>query len=251
MKTTTTTAILLIIVGIASSCGPSKKLTAANQQVAELQASNAALNKQVADLTGQHKAVNDQYNTLNTQYNSYKKECEESKQELASIMAVREEFAENMKQLAAKIETAQAEFKDKGVNVYPRDGAVFVDMQDNLLYKSGSAALSAEGKKAIGNLAAVLNEYPNLKVSVVGNTDSVEFKKGGDKWTLSTERANGVVRLLRESYQVDPARLMASGQGRFNPIADNSTAEGRAKNRRTEIILHPDWRRLWDVVKEE
>lgn len=251
MKTKAIIPVLLIITVVISSCGPGKKLTAANKQIEDLQATNASLNAQVTDLTGKNKAVTDQFNSLTTQYNSYKKQCQENDEELARILAVRQEFADNMVQLVEKIETAQAEFKDKGVNVYPKDGVVYVDMQDNLLYKSGSAALSADGKKAIGNLATVLNEYPNLKVSVVGNTDSVQVRKGGDNWTLSTERANGVVRLLRDSYKVDPTRLMASGQGKYNPIADNSTAEGRAKNRRTEIVLHPNWRKLWDAVKKE
>jgi chemotaxis protein MotB len=124
-------------------------------------------------------------------------------------------------------------------------------MQDNLMYKSGSAALSPDGKKALGNLAAVLQEYPKLEVIVVGNTDTVHVKGVKDNWSLSTERANGVVRALTKDYNIDPARLTAAGKGKFSPIADNSTAEGRAKNRRTEIVLNPDWQRIWQSVKDE
>ncbi|HET6723252.1 MAG TPA: OmpA family protein, partial [Chitinophagaceae bacterium] len=90
-----------------------------------------------------------------------------------------------------------------------------------------------------------------LKVIVVGNTDDVKMKGAKDNWTLSTERANGVVRTLRDSYKVDPTRLTAAGKGKYNPIADNTTAEGRAKNRRTEIVLNPDWRRVWESIKKE
>ena len=251
MKTKTTILYLLIVAGIMSSCGPGKKLTAANKQVEDLEATVANLKIKVADLEGKNKAANDQFNAQTTEYNNYKKECQEKEQELARILAVRQEFADNMAKLIEKLETAQAEFKDQGVDIYPKDGVVYVDMQDNLLYKSGSAALSADGKKALGNLASVLNEYPDLKVIVVGNTDSVKPKKGSDNWSLSTERANGVVRILRDSYQVDPTRLMASGKGKYNPIADNSTADGRAKNRRIEIVLNPNWRKLWEAVKKD
>jgi len=104
----------------------------------------------------------------------------------------------------------------------------------------------------LGNLANALNGYPDLKVIVVGNTDDVMYKKGAmDNWTLSTDRANGVVRILRDDYKVDPVRLTAAGKSKYNPIADNSTKEGKAKNRRTEIILNPDLEKIWDSVQEK
>ena len=103
----------------------------------------------------------------------------------------------------------------------------------------------------MGRLAGVLTGYPKLKVIVVGNTDSVQSKGAPDNWSLSTERANGVVRTLVKDYKLDPTRLTSAGKGKFDPVADNSTEEGRAKNRRTEIILNPDWDRLWESVKKD
>jgi chemotaxis protein MotB len=253
-----TIPFLLIAAGIISSCGSGKKLTSAETQINELQTRNSelvaqgdqltanvnSLNKQVSDLTAQNK-------TLNDQFNSYKKECQANEEALKDVQAAFGELQENYAKLIEKLETALGDFKDKGINVYSKDGVVYVDMQDNLLYKSGSAALSPNGKTALGNLASVLNEYPKLKVIVVGNTDDVKMKGAKDNWTLSTERANGVVRTLRDSYKVDPTRLTAAGKGKYNPIADNTTAEGRAKNRRTEIVLNPDWRRVWESIKKE
>jgi len=116
------------------------------------------------------------------------------------------------------------------------------------MYKSGSSKVNDEGKKALSNLAAVLNEYPKLKVIVLGHTDDKKFKKGSDNWTLSTERANGIVRVLTD-LNVDPNRLTSGGQGKYNPVADNSTDEGRAQNRRTEIILNPDMTALLENVR--
>jgi len=161
------------------------------------------------------------------------------------------ELHKDVQELVEKIEAAEADFESKGFEVYSKDGIVHVDMKDNLLYKSGSAKLSDDGKKALGNLAEVLSGYPKLKVIVVGNTDTVKVKGVADNWSLSTERANSVVRTLVKDYQMDPARLTAAGKGKFNPVADNSTKEGRAKNRRTEIVLNPDWERLWESVKED
>jgi chemotaxis protein MotB len=253
-----TIPFLLIAAAIISSCGSGKKLTAAQAQIDELQtkkiqliaqgdqltANVNSLNKQVTDLTAQNKTVNDQFN-------SYKKECQANEEELRDVQAAFGELRSNFAKLEERLETGLADFKDKGVDVYSKDGVVYVDMKDNLLYKSGSSALSADGKKALGNLAGVLNEYPKLKVIVIGNTDTMHVKGVADNWSLSTERANGVVRTLTKDHNVDPARITSAGKSKFNPVADNSTAEGRAKNRRTEIVLNPDWRRLWESVKKE
>ena len=245
--------VFFLLVGavILSSCGTGKKLETANAQIADLQSQNTQLTstnndlkKQVADLTSQN-------SNLNTQFDSYKKDCQAKEQELKEVNEAMAQLHQDVQQLVEKIEAAEADFENKGLEVYSKDGIIHVDMKDNLLYKSGSAKLSDDGKKALGNLAEVLNGYPKLKVIVVGNTDTVHVKGVADNWSLSTERANGVVRTLVKDYQVDPMRLTAAGKGKFNPVADNSTEEGRAKNRRTEIVLNPDWERLWESVKED
>jgi len=198
----------------------------------------------VTDLNSQNKAINDQFN-------SYKKECQENEAELAEMQAAMKELSDNFAKLENRLQAALGDFEDKGLDVYSKDEVIYVDMKDNLLYKTGSAALTADGKKALGNLASVLNEYPKLEVIVVGNTDTTSIKGVADNWSLSTERANGVVRVLVKDHKVDPGRIIAAGKGKFSPIASNSTAEGRAKNRRTEIVLNPDWKKLWESVKKE
>ena len=251
MTNKSTIFFLLLGAVILSSCGAGKKLDNANAQIADLQSqntqltsSNNDLKKQVTDLTTQNKAATDQFN-------SYKVQCQKNEQELKAVNDAMNELADNVMALQAKIDSAESEFNNKGLEVHSENGVVYVDMQDNLLYKSGSAKLSEDGKKALGNLASVLSEMPKLKVIVVGNTDTVRVKGVADNWSLSTERANGVVRTLVKDYNIDPARLTAAGKGKFNPIGDNSTAEGRAKNRRTEIVLNPDWERLWESVKKQ
>jgi len=258
MTNKSTVFFLLLGAGILSSCGTGKKLENANAQVADLQSQNSQLTtanndlkKQVADLTSQNSGLTTQNSSLTAQFDSYKKDCQAKEQELKEMSEAMNELHKDVQELVEKIEAAEADFESKGFEVYSKDGIVHVDMKDNLLYKSGSAKLSDDGKKALGNLAEVLSGYPKLKVIVVGNTDTVKVKGVADNWSLSTERANSVVRTLVKDYQMDPARLTAAGKGKFNPVADNSTKEGRAKNRRTEIVLNPDWERLWESVKED
>jgi len=258
MTNKSTVLFLLLGAGILSSCGTGKKLENANAQVADLQSQNSQLTtanndlkKQVTDLTSQNSGLTTQNSSLTAQFDSYKKDCQAKEQELKEMSEAMNELHKDVQELVEKIEAAEADFESKGFEVYSKDGIVHVDMKDNLLYKSGSAKLSDDGKKALGNLAEVLSGYPKLKVIVVGNTDTVKVKGVADNWSLSTERANSVVRTLVKDYQMDPARLTAAGKGKFNPVADNSTAEGRAKNRRTEIVLNPDWERLWESVKED
>jgi chemotaxis protein MotB len=236
------------------SCAARKRLEAANADLntqvaqlktanADLQNGNAALSKQIDDMK-----ANDQMKAQ--QFAKYQQDCQASQQRLKDVQAALDEQYAALQDLKAKISAALADFADKGVDVYYKNGLVYVDMQEGLLYKSGSSKLGDKGKSALSSLSNVLNNYPNLKVIVLGNTDSVKFKGGFDNWSLSTERANGVVRILRDEYKVDPMRLTSSGRGKYNPVADNSTPEGRAKNRRTEIILNPDLEKLWESVQK-
>ena len=250
---TNKSSIFFLLLGgvILSSCGAGKKLETANSQISDLQSQNSQLTSTVDGLKKQVADLNSQNSTLTTQFDSYKKDCEAKEQQLKQVSEAMNELGENVSALQAKIDSAEAEFNSKGLEVHSENGVITVDMQDNLLYKSGSAKLSEDGKKALANLASVLNEMPKLKVIVVGNADTVHVRGVSDNWSLSTERANGVVRTLVKDGQVDPSRLTAAGRGKFNPIGDNSTEEGRAKNRRTEIVLNPDWERLWESVKKE
>jgi chemotaxis protein MotB len=238
-------AILLL-----TSCGNGKKLEAANAQVTQLEANNRQLQKNVDDLQKQVSDLTGSNSSLKGQLSGCQNNVQTAQRKLQAIRAAEQEESENMKRLQDKINAAMADFANKGVDIFFKDGQVFVEMSDNLLYKSGSAALSDSGKSALTHLADVLNGYPDLKVIVMGNTDNVMFKKGSDNWTLSTERANGVVRVLRDA-NVNPERITSAGKGKFNPVADNSTAEGRAKNRRTDIILNPDMVKLWEAAAAE
>jgi len=244
------TAVSVIGFIVFSSCGTGKKLEAANAENQQLKASNAGLLEKQKDLQNQVDKLTAANQAVNTEYSQYKTGCESSKQKLDAIQTAQKEDEKAMEEFVKKIEGAMADFQNKGVNVYEKDRVIYVDLEDNLLYKSGSADLGEEGKKALGALSSALSDYPELRVLVVGNTDDQKFKNSNkDNLSLSTERANGVVRAMRDIYKVDPTRLISAGRGKYNPMADNTTAEGRAKNRRTEIILRPDFARLWESVR--
>lgn len=239
------------VVLLVTACVPSKKFKEVQEQSAQMQARNAQLagtidllNRQVSDLTTQNQS-------MTSEFASYKNKCEATEQAYREVSNVLEREAKTMQLVQDKLEHAMADFSSRGVEVYSRQGFVHVSLSDELMYKSGSAELGENGKKALASLASVINDYPNLKVIIVGNTDDVKFKKGIDNWTLSTERANGVVRVLRDDYNVDPSRLTAGGKAKYNPVADNSTPEGRAKNRRTDIILNPDIESIWEMARNE
>jgi len=232
-----------------SSCGTNKKLKAANAQNQELQATNNQLLAKQKELQNQVDNLTAANHSVNTEYSKYRRSCESTSQQLKAVQAAQAEDEKALEAFAKKITDALADFQGRGVNVYEKDRVIYIDMEDHLLYKSGSAAMGEEGKKALGALASALNDYPDLMVLVVGNTDDQKFKNSNtDNLSLSTERANGVVRVLRDTYKVDPTRLVSAGRGKYHPMTENSTAEGRAKNRRTEIVLRPDYVKLWESV---
>jgi len=131
-------------------------------------------------------------------------------------------------------------YNSKDLSVYQKNGKVYVSLSENLLFPSGSAVVNPKGVEALSKLAAVLNLNSDVAVNIEGHTDTVPIRtRFKDNWDLSTARANAIVRILVDNYKVDPVRVEASGHSFYDPVDTNSTPEGRARNRRTEIILSP------------
>ena len=142
-------------------------------------------------------------------------------------------------------------FKSDELSVYIKNGKVYVSLSDKLLFKSGSAAVETKGIEALKVLAGVLNKNTDIDILVEGHTDNIPIKTVlyHDNWDLSAARAISIVRILTDEYNIAPTRLTASGKGEFFPRATNSTPEGRAGNRRTEIILSPKLDELMKLLK--
>lgn len=156
-----------------------------------------------------------------------------------------------LKTLLSNVQDALMGFGSEELTVTQHDGKVYVAMSDQLLFESGSARVDKRGKEALAKLAEVLNKQNEIDVFIEGHTDNkpihtVQFK---DNWDLSVIRATSVVRILIEEYQVNPLQIQPTGRGEYKPVADNSTAEGRAFNRRTEIIMAPKLDKLIQLLQ--
>lgn len=138
-------------------------------------------------------------------------------------------------------------YEGKGLTVENRNGKVYVSLDNRLLFPSASWTLNDGALAALQSLANVLAENPDLSITVEGHTDSDAFRgRSGvqDNWDLSVMRATAVVKELTVNKDVDPKRIIASGRGEFFPIVPNDNDENKAKNRRTEVIITPDYSAL-------
>lgn len=171
--------------------------------------------------------------------------------ELESLIATKDA---GMKKLKETLTKSLKAFDGKGLTVHEKDGKVYVSMENKLLFQTGSWAVGDEGKKAVVAVAKVLGDNPDLSVLIEGHTDNDKFggAVGGveNNWDLSTKRATAIVNILTESKNVNKQNLTAAGRGEFAPIASNDTPEGKAKNRRIEIILTPKLDEISKMLNE-
>ena len=140
--------------------------------------------------------------------------------------------------------------EDQDVDVKVDKTVVFINLSDKMLYQSGSANLTPRAQEVLGKIARIIESRPELEVMVEGYTDNVPIKNAciDDNWDLSVKRATSVVRVLQKTHNIDPNRLIAAGRGEYNTLASNATAEGRATNRRTRIIILPKLDQFYDLL---
>ncbi|MSP84340.1 MAG: cell envelope biogenesis protein OmpA [Flavobacteriaceae bacterium] len=201
---------------------------------------NMAKNRELlAQLEAKEKALASEKERLNKLSADLKKGTDRVN-ELESIMAAKEAAMKKLKDALSKSLKA---FEGKGLTVNQRDGKVYVSMENKLLFESGSWAVGSEGKKAVVAVGTVLAQNPDIAVLIEGHTDNDKF--GGavgqieNNWDLSTKRATAIVNILSENKIVKKENLTAAGRGEFAPLMSNDNPEGKAKNRRIEIILTP------------
>ena len=169
-------------------------------------------------------------------------DMQERSQRIAELEALIASKDQAMRDLKNAISSALTAFEGKGLTVEQRNGKVYVSMENKLLFKSGSWAIGSEGRVAIEQLGSVLADNPEIAVLIEGHTDNDPFSSGGpieNNWDLSTKRATSIVQILSENARINPESLTAAGRGEYAPIASNDTKEGKAKNRRIEVVLTP------------
>ncbi|MCL6293774.1 OmpA family protein [Jejuia spongiicola] len=205
-------------------------------------ASIAENSKKNRELLAQLEAKEQALAAENARLAKLKKELEDRSNRVAELENVIASKDAAMTALKNAISRALTDFEGKGLTVEQRDGKVYVSMENKLLFSSGSWAVGTEGRRAVKQLGGVLGDNPDIAVLIEGHTDNAPYKGSGNlsgNWDLSTKRATAIVNILRENASINAENLTAAGRGEFAPIATNDTAEGKAKNRRIEVILTP------------
>ncbi len=263
------TATLFIAILLSTSCVSKKKYTAAQNTIDRLRSDSAGFQGNIGQLESELKRTS-------ASFQEYREKCENDKASLLSqleqrgvelnekdqalqyraqrLRALQERLEQQqsiVNRLRTRVEDALVNVKAEDLSVEVKNGKVYISLSDKLLFPSGSANLNKEGKDAIGKLAQVLLNNPEINIDVTGHTDTVPINtpRFKDNWDLSTARATTITRLLTEEYQIKGSRLTASGMSKYNPVATNETKEGRAKNRRTEIILTPKLEELFKILE--
>lgn len=246
------------------------ELTKANQQAQVKIAAGAATRKSLEDQLAEARKNNDD---LKAQYASLQSSLDKS-------LAAGSQSSVNISKLVDEINASNkfikqlVEAKDKSdslnmaltnkltrsltpkeseeVNVQVIKGVVYISLADNMLYKSGSYEIGERAGETLSKIAKIITDYKEYDVLVEGNTDNVPISQKNirNNWDLSTLRASSVVQALQNDYGVDPKRLTAAGRGEYNPIADNNTAVGRQRNRRTQIIITPKLDQFMDLIDQ-
>jgi len=186
-----------------------------------------------------------------TSVRSLEKEVAAREQKVAELEKVLAEKDSAVAQLKERVTNALLNFGSQDLTVEVRNGKVYVSLAEALLFKSGSSTVDAKGKKALEQLAGALKENQGVNVMVEGHTDNVPISRTSqymkDNWDLSVMRATSIVRILTKAG-VAPERVIASGRGEHVPVTTNDTAENKAQNRRTEIILTPQLDELLEIL---
>ena len=197
---------------------------------------------------------NEASNRLNAsqqQINRSKEQIDNQQQRLAQLQGLIDQQKQNTENIRKKMADALVNFSANELSVHVKDGKVYVSLQESLLFPSGSASVNPKGKQAISQLAQVLNNNQDINVNIQGHTDSIPIKgRYEDNWALSVARATSIVRVLTNTYNVNPVRVTASGRSWYEPIDDNFLSQGRANNRRTEIILEPKLDELMKLIQQ-
>jgi len=207
------------------------------------------LDKKLDYLKGQNNALGDQTAQQQSQLNASEQTLEKERQRLMQLQSLLDKQSAESKMLKDKMSDALNSFNSNELTVTQKNGKVYISLSEALLFPSGSAVVNPRGVDALAKLAAVLNMNSDISVNIEGHTDSIPIRgKYKDNWDLSTARANSIVRILTDDYKVDPVRVEASGHSKYDPVDVNSTPEGRARNRRTEIILSPKLDELYKLM---
>ena len=220
-------------------------ITNLNRQVDFLKQNNTQALRQLEDMSV----------ISTTQAESIKKSMENIGAKDTYIQTLQQQMARkdslNMV-LVMNLKGAIGNLDDKDINIKVDKGVVYIDISDKLLFKSGKYEVTDQANVVLGKVAAVLQNQQDIEFMVEGHTDNVRYKGNAallDNWDLSVKRATAVVRILQNKYGLDPAKMAAAGRSEYRPVADNTTAEGKAANRRTRIVILPQLDQFFKLLE--
>ncbi len=231
--------------------------------ISELNAKNNSLDSEIDELRAKYKDLIDENLSQSDQFNRALKVKSDELTNKEKLLTEREKALAEMQKIIARqdsitkrltgiLRNALLGFNSDELSVEIINGKVYVSLSDKLLFKSGSSAVETKGKEALKLLGEVLDKNRDIDILVEGHTDNVPIKTSvyKDNWDLSVARATSIVRILANDYKISPTRMTASGKGEYFPKSGNETAEGRARNRRTEIILSPKLDEIMQLLKD-
>lgn len=236
--------------------------TGLKSQSFDLGTKNKSLEKQLEDAITDRDKLQVAYDQLEKDYKSLEKNSDSAiKAEIERLNKLKDDLKDkssrvseledklaaqdkNLRKLKESLSKALFEFEGKGLTVEQKNGKVYVSMENKLLFPSGSWSVSNEGKNAVQQLASVLAKNDDISILIEGHTDNdkVVGNLGNgvtNNWDLSTKRATAIVNILEQTSGIDKKNLTAAGRSEFAPLASNNSSEGKAKNRRIEVILTP------------
>lgn len=220
-------------------------------QVAALAKDTALLRRDIRNYKTMLNTNMGEQDKLNALLSEKMKELDEREQTINQLQEMIDEQTRKVQDLLNSVKEALLGFNSDELTVTEKNGKVYVAMSDKLLFQSGSATVDKRGKEALAKLADVLNKQNDIDVYIEGHTDSkpIHNARFSDNWDLSVIRATSVVRILTTDYGVNPLQIQPCGRGEYMPVAENETAEGRSKNRRTEIIMAPRLDKLIQMLQ--
>ena len=234
----------------ADSIRLSTNIGSLENNIATLKNNITELNRKISSLSNQNSQLGQQTAEQQNQLSQSQQELQRQQQRLQQLQAILQQQRAQSEMLKNKMLEALKGFNSNDLSVIQKNGKVYVSLSENLLFPSGSAVVNPKGVDALSKLAAVLNLNSDVAVNIEGHTDSIPIRgRYKDNWDLSTARADAIVRILTDTYRVDPKRVIASGHSYYDPVESNSTPEGRARNRRTEIILSPKLDEMYKLLE--
>jgi len=229
------------------------KLNSVNDQL--LEKYNRLLEGNLADtrkLSGELQLTQEQLLKKQDELKQLEAELKKRESRVAELEGVLRKKDEAVNELKRKMSDALLGFEGKRLSITQKNGKVYVSMDENLLFASGSTTVEGKGTEALKKVAKVLEQNADINVMIEGHTDDVPMNGKGeikDNWDLSVMRATSIVKIITKYSSVDPKRLTAAGRGEYSPLDPAKSAEARKKNRRTEIILTPKLDELFKVLE--